>query len=807
MSKYDKCAFPNPLAPAEEKNTDEFAKQVVSAILGDFEDYREERNRRIFKWRKFAEGEQDIQHYIDLATSDGKTLYQNISYKPRPIAKKFEEIIVNGYSMRREMPRAVALSKHIKDRKERKKADARFRMEQQPLIEQLSQATGMAVEDPSAFVPESLEELDIHSELNDKEREELLMQEMVSFALNDNNVKSLKKKFLKNMYQVNLSGLYNYIDSNGRLRIEDIDAEDCIYSNSRKEDFSDKHYAGRFLRMTISELRERFELSADKEKELWKASRKYGGRFGNPSTLTDWVPDYRNSSTRPYDSYVVEVAHIWWKCSKVMGYTEGKDRYGRTVFDTFTKVPENKYKSEGRKKSGGIYLQTAYEGYFVKDTKMVLQWGEEKNILRKGYDKEGVMSPFMFFMTGNAGKMLVPSMVDRITDSIQAMDIAVLKIKQIMAKTPPEGFQVDVEALMGIDLGNGELEPLQLMDIYTQTGNVYYRSKKAEEDNNGRQNDVPIKALPSTMSAQIVNFMNQYNAELANIRDYLGTNEFVDGSATNARIGFRFAEAQRAASNTATWGLYDAWLQTGSELIKQIGTRIWYALTYGDVNKGYLAYLGKENVEFLKNREDLTSTSYDFKFEMGIDEGQRQALSDRLDAAVSAGQLHPSDAIKIQNAAEEDVKIAEKLAMYLYDKRRKEAREEAVENIERNAKASAEAGVITEEAKQQTITIQMQAEQAKEKERQQNERNAQFEKLGSELILESFKTGKEIPEQFLPIVDLVLQNRTLNITSDTQDKAKEEQGKAQQEQIQQLEQAVQSGQITEDEAVAMMQGM
>src|SRR5690606_28962250 len=144
-------------------------------------------------------------------------------------------------------------------------------------------------------------------------------------------------------------------------------------------------------------------------------------------------------------------------------------------------------------------------------------------------------------------------------------------------------------------------------------------------------------------------YMTQYNAELANIRDYLGTNEFVDGSATNARIGFRFAEAQRQASNTATWGLYDAWLQTGSHLIKQIGTRIWNALVYGDPNKWYLASLGKENLDFLKNRKDLTSTSYDFKFEMALDEGQMQSLSAKLDASVSAGQLHPADAIVIQN--------------------------------------------------------------------------------------------------------------------------------------------------------------
>lgn len=802
MSKnYKKLPFPNPLAPAEEKNTEEFGKQVFSAIMGDFEDYRGRRNSKYFTWRKFAEGEQDIQEYLDLTTRDGKTLYQNISYKPRPIAKKFEEIIVNGYLMRKELPRTTALSKRIKDRKEKKKSDARFRMEQKDLIKALSQETGFEVEDPSAFVPESLEELDIHSSLNDKEKEELLMQEMVKFALEDNNIKALKKKFLKNMYQTNLGGLYNYIDRNGRLIIEEIDSEDCIYSSSRKEDFSDIYYAGRFMRMTISDLRSRFSIPKDKEEQLYKCAIKYKGRLGNPSALHDWIPDYRNASTRPYDSWVVEVGHIWWKCSKVIGYTEGKDRYGRTVFDTHNRLPVSVRRSDGRKKDGGVYAQTAYEGYFVRDGGVVLEWGEQKNILREGYDKEQVMCPFLFFMTGNAGNMLVPSMVDRITDSITVMDIAILKIKQTMAKHPPEGYAIDIDSLLGVDLGNGELEPLELVDIFSQTGNLFYRSKRDEDDANSRPHDTPIKPNFAPLGDRLNAFMAQYNAELANIRDYLGTNEFTDGSASNARIGFRFAEAQRQASNTATWGIYDAWLQTGSRLIKQIGTRIWNALNYGEVNKGYLAYLGKENVEFIQNRKDLTSTSYDFKFDMGLDEGQRQALQARLDASVSAGQLHPSDAIRIQNAAEEDVIVAEKLAIYLYDKRRKEAMEQAQQNAEMSADANARAGVAVESAKRETINAQMLAEQAKEKQRKDDDRKAQFEELGMNLILESFKEGKPIPPEYQGIVDIILQNRVLNIQADTQDKAQEEQAKQQQ---QALEQAVQNGEISPEDAQQIM---
>src|SRR5690606_36153135 len=117
-------------------------------------------NKQLFEWRKFANGEQDIQEYLDLLTADGKTLYQNISFKASPISKKFEESVVNGFMLRKEYPRALALSKEIRDRKDMKRAEAMYRMENGGLIQELAQASGLQVEDPSAFVPEDMEDLD-----------------------------------------------------------------------------------------------------------------------------------------------------------------------------------------------------------------------------------------------------------------------------------------------------------------------------------------------------------------------------------------------------------------------------------------------------------------------------------------------------------------------------------------------------------------------------------------------------------------------------------------------------------------------
>ena len=56
-----------------------------------------------------------------------------------------------------------------------------------------------------------------------------------------------------------------------------------------------------------------------------------------------------------------------------------------------------------------------------------------------------------------------------------------LKIQQAIAKAKPDGLIIDIEGLENVQLGKGgELQPLDLHDIYEQTGVFYYRSKNPE---------------------------------------------------------------------------------------------------------------------------------------------------------------------------------------------------------------------------------------------------------------------------------------------------------------------------------------
>jgi len=795
--------FPNGLAPKSVKDTHKYGEQVASAILASTQEYREYVRAKAFECRKFVDARQSIKEYLDELDIDGQKMYANISYKPRPIIQKFLKVVVDGYILRREYPNVTATSKHIKDRKDKRIADAEFRMNYGNDIGQLSQESGLQLEDPKDFTPKSVEELEIYKTLSDKEREELLMQEMVSFALKDNNIKEKKRTFLTETFVTSLCGYYNHIDENGRLDITAIQAEDAIMSDSHKSVMTDVHYAGHFLRMKVSELRSIFAISGAKEKELFSAAKNCLGKYGNPLMTMRWQEDYRMSDARPYDNVTVELYHVWWKTSQIIGLADGVDASGKKIrkasydYDSDAWRQENESLLLTRK-----FPQTAYEGYFLAANNMCLEWGEQKNVLKKGKDKQTLLCPYIYAMPYNNGNMKTPSSVHIILDSVRNMDVAILKIKQIIVNMAPDDMMIDLDSLLNIDLGDGELNPLDIITIYKQTGNLFWRSRQEDGD---KEFAPPVRAGQAGVGSNLQHLITWYNTELQNIKEYLGINDFRDGSASQARTGFRFQQAQLEASNTATFFLYDSYVSATEELIKQVAIRIWDALLYGDANEGYLQYIGKENVDWLKSRKEITDSSYDIEFSMGMTDADKANLEAKIQGAIEKGQLELPDALMLEDI--EDPKKAYKLLTYVYNVRRRERMEEAQANQKSAADYSAQAGVAVEEAKQQTAKIMADLEMAKERERGKNAQLQLYQKTALDLLVEAFKSGKEIPETLTPLIASALEplqiKNEMDANAAEQEMQQMEQAQNQQAMLQELQSAVESGEITAEEAQEM----
>lgn len=801
--------FPSPYVSNEEKGSDDYAKRMFKAILDATALFRENNSDRINSNRQYARGKQPLQQYLDELNIEGSKQYVNINYKPTPILQKFEKIVVDDYQQLDEKPKVIAKAYHIQERKERAKSDLKFRMEFKEQIANIEQVVGFPIEDESIKVPEDDDELNLIASLNSDEREELLLQEMVEYILEQNDLESKKRLFLSDIFQVNFAGYHHYTDRKGKIQIDSVAIEDALFDTSMCEEMNkDMSYAGKATSMTVGELRDKFNIPAEKEMELHKLAYSYRNDYGNYGMLSDrFQHDWRKSPTRPYDDFKVDVYHIWKKTIKNVGFTEGRDSYGKKVFDIDNTITSVEYKADNRKRTGVVYPETSYEGWFAGNINcpVVLEWGESVNQTREGTNKEKILCPYIFFMPDNRGTMMDMSAVERVIPEIQTLDISMLKIKMTLANHPPAGYAVDYQSMMDVDLGDGTLSPLDLDSIYQQTGKLYI--KRLKEDGS-KDNSLPITPLDINIQNSINTYLLIYNNAMNNIRDILGINPNREGTANLSRVSTSLAQTQISISQTATYYIYRAFLKATETLIRHLGIRIIDVLTYGSPDKGYLKFLGEKNIEFIKSRKDILASNYQFKLNPQMTKEDEERLVALVNASVTARELTMPDALLIFSI--KDVDIAEKYIRYLFNKNKKQALKESQETQQLQAQAQGDMAVRAEEAKQQTITIQSQLQAQEWKIKGDSTIESKIMDMALK-IMEAQLNGQAVPEEYAQLPRIVMDNAVLKQEKSLANTEKEIEAEVNAENqdavIQQLQAQVEAGEITPEEAEQQLQQM
>ena len=115
-------------------------------------------------------------------------------------------------------------------------------------------------------------------------------------------------------------------------------------------------------------------------------------------------------------------------------------------------------------------------------------------------------------------------------------------------------LMIDIEGLENVQLGkSGELQPLDLHDIYEQTGVFYYRSKNPE----GGYLNPPIREIGNSIR-NINELIGLYNHYLRMIRDATGINEVMDGTSPKGDQLVGVRQQQLAAGNNALYDITNA---------------------------------------------------------------------------------------------------------------------------------------------------------------------------------------------------------------------------------------------------------
>ena len=713
-SENKKSGFPDPLAPQQVKEKESYGLQYARAIESQWgkrhnaSSMISKRNKIFDRNRDYANGTQDTNVYkqiltnLDANNADGSLV--NLDYTPVPILPKFARVVTNKILSRNPYPNLEAVDPLSSSEKNNEKKRIKTQVAVREQLLALKQETGGLVldEDPENL-PETLEEADIFLDTNVKTDAEVAAQVATNLTLSWNNFNdSVYRRAVKDLVDVGICVVRRTNDPSYGIKTDYIDPATFVHSYTEDPSFEDLVYSGHVKSMTVSELK---RLAGDKfTEEDYKKIAVEAAKSNAHDTTNFHSSSYdsiNNKNIYGYDEYRIEVLDFEFLSVDCMHFQEKENKYGNVNF--FYEGLNYKEKTGGvfSRKPHRMDIVTIYGGIYILGAKKLFNYGLKTNIPRNMHDIGRARMGYSVVAT-NFRNMMPKSMVDSCVGFADMLQISHLKIQQAIAKAKPDGLIIDIEGLENVQLGKGgELQPLELHDIYEQTGVFYYRSKNPE---GGFQNP-PVREIGNSIR-NINELIGIYNHYLRLIRDTTGVNEAMDASTPKGDALVGVQQQAIAAGNNAIYDITNASMILFKKVCEDVVKCLQIIPSESILMNIYQNAIGKTNMEVLSSFSDLPMFNFGVTVQKEMEDQEKAFLEQNIQMSLQQQELDLEDAMAIRNL--KDINQAERLLVVRRKKRIKRAQEQAAQNSQIQSQQAQQAAQSASQSRQQEL--QMEAE-------------------------------------------------------------------------------------------------
>ena len=700
-------SFPDQVVPDAEKATWEYGLAVARAIEGEWfrnpvnGGYRFSSNYNNFhNLRLYARGEQNIQKYKDELSINGDLSYLNLDWKPVPIIPKFVDIVVNGISQRNYEIKAFAQDPESRQKRTRYAERIIRDIQIKEYNDAVKQTWGIdiAQADGGEDAPKTVDELSAHMQLDYKQSIELAEEELINQILDKNKYNLIRKRLNNDLTVLGISAVKTSFNKTEGIGVEYVDPVNLVYSYTEDPNFEDIYYVGEVKAISLPELKKCFpNLSAEEMIKIQKYE-------GNTSYQRSWNGRRDNQTVQvlffEYKTYTNQVFKIKETASGLEKTLEKTDMFNPPEADTFKKVSRS--------------IEVLYSGAKILGHEQMLKWELAENMTRPLANTSKVNMNYTI-TAPRIYKGKIESLVSRITGFADMIQLAHLKLQQVLSRVVPDGVYLDMDGLAEVDLGNGtNYNPAEALNMYFQTGSIVGRS--LTQDGEMNRGKVPIQELQSSSGgAKIQSLIQTYQYYLQMIRDVTGLNEARDASAPdkNALVGLQKLAA--ANSNTATRHILQASLYLTLRTCENITLRVGDALMFPLTRMALQDSISVYNVETLGEISDSNLHDFGVFLELEPDEEDKALLEQNIQMSLQTQSIDLEDAIDIRNI--HNLRLANELLKKRRSQKAKKDQQRQQANIQAQAQANAETAerVAIAEAQKQTILTEntLQIEQGK----------------------------------------------------------------------------------------------
>lgn len=781
-------SLPNTLDSDKQKNSESFGFSVMKACYERWKSgYGSEswvvRKQRFDYNRSFSVGKQPMSEYKDIIDTEGQLSVINLQYTPNPIAIPFLNRLKDRYMQRVEKISCVSIDPFTQSKKEKAKNEALFKMKNKEDIMALQQGSGVQLEEFRDTDPEDEQELDIEFGFNYKEREEVVMENLINLVFYDNKwSKVVKDRIFDDLINCGYAISKSYIDPNGRIKIKFVKPDNFITSYSEWNDMRDWEWQGEVDYMTITDIRLKYP-GKFSEEELFDLAKEHSGLFNNALWTYNWSYVWLNAVARPYDSYRVQVCNLTYKTLYNLNYEKSLDRFGKEVLDPAKEIKAGKE----YEKSKPYYV--SYTGAYIINTDRVLEWNLSRNMIKPEKNLTEILSPYTVFMYNN-NQMVNTPLIETMIPSIKMMQLLNLKTQNIIATIAPDGSNIDFAGLSDIDLGSGVgiVSPIQLYGIYLQTGNMYY---KGVGDDGEERRAPPITPNNVNFSNKLQQLEGQWQAEYQKLVTIIGSNALDSGQINNQAVGKQVFQDARKQGESASNYIYNAYLNIMEPTALKVQQLGWDILVYKKGGyEGYMAALGNDKVEYvrLESTDDFERAQFDVKIEAVLDDTAQAILQERINIALNNKEITLQDALQVEELSQTNVKYASYLLAARQKKREKQRIKEAQLNSQSNTEAAVAAAQAKSQGEMEVIQLKNDLEKDRENDKLESMKIEEMTKYASimkielmKALLAQGKTMEQLPSMIFDGIGLVDKTNKQLLMEEIAEQEKEMQAMAEQE--------------------------
>ena len=711
--------YPSPYVSPEEKEKKEYGLAYFKRMFYDWENNSEininSRRALYTKSRSYAQGAQDTRKYKDLLDVEGDTSYLNLDFTPVNIIPKFVDLVLNDFNNQEYEVKANAIDSVAETERESFKNTLFAKMLTSPNLKVMSENMERDL-NHKGYVPQNQEEIDIFMSISYKQASEISMENGIKFVMKQNDFDSIKKSIIRDLIVCGIGASKVSFDPNTGIKLKYVDPANLITSYSNKETFSDIQHAGEVYSMTIGDLK---RIAGDQltETEYEEIANTYSGKNENGNMASSYE-SYVNEENYEYyyDKFRITVLDAEFLSVNELKYEKKKNGFGgytvRKKSFKYKKPKKSKYERELIKTS----VKVVYSGIWICHTDHVINYGMAKNMTR---EKSNLTETKLSYITYAPGiyKMHNKSLVERMIPFADQIQLAHLKLQQIIAKARPKGAAFELGSLENVSKGDGgTFTPLELQEIFDQTGNIYYRSLN---DDGQPMSSIPIQELENGIGGDMQKLISIYQHNLQMIRDVTGVNEAREGAkpSSDALVGVQ--KLQLIASNNATKSINDGYLYITKRSAECICLRLQDMYKNKNKYKSYENALGKSNMTMLSSNRDISIHEYGIMLEVAPDQEERLAMESNIQQSIAQKQLRLEDAIFIRSI--KNIKLANQVLMHrrkkYQEEEEKKAKEQQMMNAQIQQQAAQQQAMIKQQEMQMMAQIEMQSAQIKSQSR------------------------------------------------------------------------------------------